>query len=101
MSGAEVSGLLLHVVLPFAAIGHGGLAAAMGLLTYTFIVLAYAANRRVTQVSPWAALLFAPAVTVLAFALARSATLTLARGGVEWRGTRYPLDELRRGGSPW
>jgi hypothetical protein len=26
----------------------------------------------------------------------RSAVQTLAQGGVVWRGTKYPLDELRR-----
>jgi len=30
------------------------------------------------------------------FALLRSMFLTLARNGVDWRGTRYPLAELRR-----
>jgi len=31
------------------------------------------------------------------FTVLRSAALTLWRGGVDWRGTRYPLDELRKG----
>lgn len=31
---------------------------------------------------------------VLIFAMLRSTILTLARGGIEWRGTFYPLDEL-------
>jgi hypothetical protein len=30
------------------------------------------------------------------FAVLRSVVLTLLRNGVEWRGTHYPLDELRR-----
>ena len=34
---------------------------------------------------------------MFAYILLRSAFLTLARGGVVWRGTLYPLDELRRG----
>jgi hypothetical protein len=29
--------------------------------------------------------------------LARSAIATLLRGGVVWRGTFYPLEELRKG----
>jgi hypothetical protein len=79
----------------------GGWAAVAGVLTYVFIGLAYYANRRVTQVSPWTALLFAPATGVLLFALARSVVLTLWHGGVEWRGTRYGLEELRRNAGGW
>ena len=39
-----------------------------------------------------------PISTVLfVYAVLRSMYLTLSRGGVVWRGTKYPLDELRRG----
>lgn len=31
------------------------------------------------------------------YIMLRSMMLTLARGGIEWRGTFYPLDELRKG----
>ena len=31
------------------------------------------------------------------YIILRSMTLTLIRGGVVWRGTFYPLDELRKG----
>jgi len=34
---------------------------------------------------------------LLAAVLLGSAAVALARGGVIWRGTRYPLDQLRRG----
>jgi hypothetical protein len=33
---------------------------------------------------------------LMVFTLVRSTVLTLARGGVEWRGTFYPLKELKR-----
>ncbi len=36
-------------------------------------------------------------VVAMVVGTARSMALTLARRGVEWRGTRYPLDALRRG----
>jgi len=88
--------LALSVVLPLAALALGGWAAAAALLIYACIGLAYFANRRITQVSPWLAVFFAPAGAILLFAVLRSVLLTLLRNGVEWRGTRYPLDELRR-----
>ncbi|MDE3169420.1 MAG: glycosyl transferase, partial [Acidobacteriota bacterium] len=34
---------------------------------------------------------------LFAWMLARSMIVTLWRGGIVWRGTFYPLDELRRG----
>jgi hypothetical protein len=94
-------GFAVQVVLPLAAIACGGWAAVAGLLTYAFIGITYTANRRVTQVSPWLAVFFAPATAILLFALARSMILALKRGGVDWRGTRYPLDEVRRNAGRW
>lgn len=42
--------------------------------------------------------LFHPISTALfAYAVLRSMYLTLSQGGVIWRGTKYPLEELRRG----
>jgi glycosyltransferase involved in cell wall biosynthesis len=94
-------GFAVKIVLPLLAIATGGWAALVGLLTYLFIGLTYLANRRVTQVSPWLATLFAPATAILLYALTRSMILALKRGGVDWRGTRYPLDELRRNSGRW
>jgi glycosyltransferase involved in cell wall biosynthesis len=95
-------GLGVQIILPLAAIACGGWGAAAGLATYAFIGLAFVANRKVTQVAPWTAVLFAPATTVFLFALMRSVLLTLLRGGVAWRGTFYPLEELRRhAGRDW
>jgi len=86
----------LGIVLPLAAIASLSWAMLPGLLTYTFIGLAYYANRRITRVSPWLAVAFAPATAILLYAVARSMVLALMRGGVLWRGTLYPLEELRR-----
>jgi hypothetical protein len=89
-------GLTVQVVWPLIAIAAGGWALAAGLLMYLSIALACYANRHATQVSPWLAVFFAPAAAIVLFALLRSMILTLVRNGVDWRGTRYPLDELRR-----
>jgi hypothetical protein len=34
---------------------------------------------------------------ILSYIVVRSTIITLARGGVVWRGTFYPIEELRRG----
>ncbi len=89
-------GLAVQIVWPLAAIAAGGWALAAGLLTYVSIAMTYQANRRATLASPWLALLFGPATAVVLYALLRSMVLALVRNGVDWRGTRYPLKELRR-----
>ncbi len=89
-------GIVLQAALPLAAMAAGGWTRLAGLVTYAAMALVYQANRRVTQVAPWHAVFFAPAAVLVAFAFLRSMFLTLARHGVEWRGTRYPLGELRR-----
>jgi glycosyltransferase involved in cell wall biosynthesis len=94
-------GLAVQIVLPLAAVVSGGWATVAGLLIYASIALTYAANRHVTQASPWLAAVFAPAAAVLLFALVRSMILTLKRNGVVWRGTFYPLSELRRNAVRW
>ena len=43
--------------------------------------------------TPWSRL-------ALPFAMANSAWVTLRQGGVRWRGTFYPLAQLRRGQAP-
>jgi glycosyltransferase involved in cell wall biosynthesis len=101
MSLLAFLGFGVQIVVPLAALACGGWATVAGLLTYAFIALTYAANRRVTQVSPWVAVLFAPATGILLFALARSMVLTLRRGGVVWRGTLYPLEVLRQNAGSW
>jgi glycosyltransferase involved in cell wall biosynthesis len=89
-------GLALQIVWPLLAIAAGGWALVAGLLTYVSIALTYRANRGITPVSPWLAVFFAPAASIVLYAGLRSMVLALARNGVDWRGTRYPLDELRR-----
>ena len=89
-------GLALQIVWPLLAIALGGWSLLAGLLTYAAIAMTYAANRRETLVPTWLALLFAPAAAVVLYALLRSMVLALVRNGVVWRGTLYPLDELRR-----
>lgn len=47
------------------------------------------------QLSRWTALLFFVPASLMCYILGRSMWLVLQQGGVIWRGTLYPLDELR------
>ena len=49
------------------------------------------------KVSPWYALTHPLGASLFAYIIARSAAVTLARGGIVWRGTFYRIEELRRG----
>jgi Glycosyl transferase family 2 len=93
-----VAGLLLLNVAPFAALilGHGwtrilaavAVAIAIGFHTGVDIVM---------RVSPLYALTQPIGAVLFCYMLLRSTAVTLWQGGVIWRDTFYPLDELRRG----
>jgi len=69
---------------------------AAGLALATLILPARMVSRRAGW--GWLPALLAPLFFItLAVAVARSALVTLARGGVRWRDTFYPLAQLRRG----
>jgi len=92
------AGLLLLNVAPFAALiwGHGwirilaaiAVAIAMGFHIGVDIVM---------RVSPLYALTHPIGAVLFCYMLLRSTAVTLWQGGVIWRDTFYPLDELRRG----
>jgi len=95
-------GMALQAVWPIAAIAFGGWTRVAGILTYVAIAGVYAAARPMTRVSAWYAVLFPLASGLFLIAMVRSVALTLARGGVKWRGTLYSLRELRAAaGSRW
>ncbi|HZD32605.1 MAG TPA: glycosyltransferase [Candidatus Angelobacter sp.] len=92
-----VCGNLLVNVGPFV-----GAAVATGWARSGFVVavaatgLIYVGMSWHSDVPPWYIVLHPIGAVVFCYALARSAVLTLWRGGVDWRGTFYSLSELRR-----
>lgn len=60
----------------------------------------FAGTARYSAVRPWLAILWPVTGLVLAWVTVRSTAGALIRGGIEWRGTFYPLEELRGGGDP-
>jgi len=70
---------------------RAGYAVALGSL-----LTVYVAMGRRTKIGSGYVLLHPAASVLMVFALLRSTVLTLAQGGVVWRGTFYPLEELRK-----
>lgn len=79
----------------------GYAAGCAGIATLLAVFAAYRAHRCLTGSPSWLALFFVPCVAVIAYAFLASMVRTLARGGIEWRGTRYPLADLRSHAGRW
>ena len=60
------------------------------------IVLLYRVAGRLSGISAWYAVYFPISTTLFLYSLLRSMFITLKQGGVIWRGTFYPLAELRQ-----
>jgi glycosyltransferase involved in cell wall biosynthesis len=70
------------------------------ILTIAAVVWAYWLMSRHSRISTWNAFFFPLGALVFVFSLLRSMFITLKRGGVIWRGTFYPLAELRKNATP-
>lgn len=97
-AAAALAGMLLLNVVPFFAVfaGHGwirilsaiAVAVALGMHVSVDVV---------NRVSPLYALTHPIGAVLFCYMIARSVAVTLWQGGVTWRGTFYPLKELKRG----
>jgi hypothetical protein len=102
LTALACAALALYPILTAVAIIAGGWLLTSVLVMHLAIGLVYFADRRLTGVSPWHLILFAPATALVTYAFLRSTILTLLRDGVMWRGTHYSLSELRRhAGTGW
>lgn len=66
-------------------------------LAVAAVALLYLGMSWRSHISPVYFLSHSPAALLFAYIMLRSTLLTLVRGGVVWRGTFYPLEELRQG----
>lgn len=57
-------------------------------------------ERHINGVPVYYLLLLPVAACIIVYMLLRSMVVTIARGGVEWRGTFYPLADLRKNAGP-
>jgi glycosyltransferase involved in cell wall biosynthesis len=93
----QVFGLAAFNVAPLFGVifGHGWtrILAAVGFVTSILFLMAV---DKVMRISPLYALTLPLAAIVFIYMLVRSTAVTLKQGGIYWRGTFYPLDQLRR-----
>jgi hypothetical protein len=94
----SVAGVLLTNVAPFAAVllAHGWVRVLAAIAVVIAIGFHVGVNI-VMRVSPLYALTHPIGALLFCYMLLRSTVVTLWRGGVTWRGTFYPLEELKRG----
>jgi glycosyltransferase involved in cell wall biosynthesis len=85
-------------ILPFAGVlaAHGA-ARIPYAIALACIFFLYAGMSVSSGVGPWYFFLHPLATVLIIYTTLRSMIFTLWHGGVEWRGTFYPLDELRNG----
>lgn len=91
--------LLFFCLLPVAALFRPS-TRAPGLLALVAITGLYRLLSRFSRIPPWTALFFPISALLFLYSLLRSMFTTLRQGGVTWRGTFYPLAELRKNVAP-
>ncbi len=91
--------LLVVCVGPAVALFHRS-TRTPALIAVTSIATLYRLFSRSHGISAWNARLFPVAATLFAYSLLRSLVITLQQRGVLWRGTFYPLRDLRQNAGP-
>jgi len=90
--------MFVACIVPFIglAFGSGWVRVLAGIAVVVMLAFHAGACRR-AKVPMWYAFTDPLGTAILSWIVVRSAIVTLGRGGVVWRGTFYPLKELRRG----
>jgi glycosyltransferase involved in cell wall biosynthesis len=95
--GATVLLLFLNFVPFLGLVLAHGWARVPFAVAVTVIALIYLGQSWYSDLSPWYFIMHPVSTFLFAYILLRSMFLTLHHGGVMWRGTLYPLDELKSG----
>jgi glycosyltransferase involved in cell wall biosynthesis len=95
---AQLTGLLMMNVLPFVGVffTHGWIRVFCA-IAVVIAVCFQAGIAMVMRVSPLYALTHPLGGLLFSYMLLRSTVVTLRQGGIIWRDTFYPLEELKRG----
>jgi len=95
---ASIAGLGLLNLGPFAGLllSHGWARVSYAVALASLFAIYYGMSR-ITKVSPLYFLLHPVSTMLVMYTLARSMILTIGQHGIIWRGTKYDLEELRRG----
>lgn len=95
-----LTGVLFHLacsVWPFAAVFlTRGVTRGLYLVVVVLVLAMFADSARFHRARPWYALGYPLTSALFVFILVRTMTLNLLQGGIYWRGTFYPLEELKR-----
>ena len=94
----QLAALLVMDILPFVGVvfGHGWIRAFSAIAV--LIALSFHVGVAwVMRVSPLYALTHPVGAALFFYMLLRSTVVTLRQGGIVWRDTFYPLEELKRG----
>jgi glycosyltransferase involved in cell wall biosynthesis len=93
-----ICGMWMMNVAPFVGViwGHGWVRVLSGIAVVIALVFHVGVDIAM-HVSPFYAFTHPLGAALFSYMLLRSTVVTLRDGGVTWRGTFYPLEELRRG----
>jgi glycosyltransferase involved in cell wall biosynthesis len=85
-------------LMPFAGIwlAHGWAKLGYGVALFSMFSI-YVGMSRKSDIPPYYFVLHPLSTALFVYTMLRSTFLTLGLGGVRWRGTFYPLEELRKG----
>ena len=100
IAGMAMASIFFLCLLPFAGLLLGGAAVGPLILTMLALVALYARYYQFGLPRLVYVLTFPMGAALFLFALAQSIMRTILQQGVTWRGTFYPLDELRKHAGP-